>query len=313
MRSEDLVVTQETGGKNLKVALVSLVAFMAIIGFAGCLQTANLKTSDPTERRHIRLDGQSNFRDMGGYETTDGKRVKWNQLYRSGELPRLSDNDVARLEKLGIITVINFLTADEIKARGEDRLPPDVHEISLPISGEAENDLAKVVLEARQTADFSKVPVELNAEVHRLLTGDASKKQYAALLRQAADPASRPLVFHCSHGVHRTGTAAAILLSALGVPWETVREDYLLSNHFRKEEIEKRTAELRDLAAKKQGISPEQVDMTNINAFYILEGDYIDATYEEVTRQYGNMEAYLRRGLGLSDREIQQLRGELLE
>ena len=134
MRSEDLAVTQETGGKNLKIALVSLVAFMAIIGFAGCLQTANLRTSDHTERRHIRLDGQSNFRDMGGYETTDGKRVKWNQLYRSGELPRLSDNDVARLEKLGIITVINFLTEDEIKARGEDRLPPDVREISLPIS-----------------------------------------------------------------------------------------------------------------------------------------------------------------------------------
>jgi len=290
-----------------------LIALVVTAGIVGCIPAVNLKATDHTERRHIRLDGQTNFRDMGGYKTKNGKTVKWNQLYRSGELPRLSDQDVARLEKLGIITVINFLSEDEIKARGEDRLPPDVRQVSLPISGEAENDLAKVVLEARQTADFSEVPVELNAEVHRLLTGDASKRQYATLLRQAADPANRPLVFHCSHGVHRTGTAAAILLSALGVPWETVREDYLLSNYYRKEEIEKRIVQLRKLAAKKQEIPPEQVDMTNIEAFYILEGVYIDATQEEILTQYSSMEAYLRKGLGLSNREIQQLRNELLE
>ena len=299
--------------KEMNSVATMLIALVVTAGIVGCSPVGNLKSTDHTERRHIRLDGQTNFRDMGGFKTAGGKTVKWNQLYRSGELPRLSDKDVARLEKLGIITVINFLTEDEIKARGEDRLPPDVRQVSLPISGEAENDLAKVVLEARQTADFSEVPVELNAEVHRLLTGDASNNQYATLLRQAADPANRPLVFHCSHGVHRTGTAAAILLSALGVPWETVREDYLLSNYYRKAEIEKRIAELRDLAAKNQGVSPEQVDMTNIKAFYILEGAYIDATQDEILTQYGSMEDYLRKGLGLSNREIQQLRNELLE
>ena len=124
------------------------------------------------DRRHIDLDGQSNFRDIGGYKTADGRMVKWTRVYRSGELPRLSDKDVAHLEKLGIATVVNFLSEDEIKARGGDRLPSGVKEVFLPISGDAENDLAKVVLEARQTADFSKVPVELNSEVHRILTGD---------------------------------------------------------------------------------------------------------------------------------------------
>ena len=65
---------------------------------------------------------------------------------------------------------------------------------------------------------------------------------------------------------------------ALGVPWETVREDYLLSNKYRKAETEKRLAQLRELAAKNQNLPPEEVDMTNINAFYILQGSYIDAT-----------------------------------
>jgi protein-tyrosine phosphatase len=114
--------------------------------------------------------------------------VKWDRVYRTGELPRLSDEDVTRLEKLGIATVVNFLTDDEIKARGEDRLPPGVKEVFLPISGEAENGLAKLVLEARQTADFSQIPVELNSEVHRILTGDAAREQYASLIKLAADP-----------------------------------------------------------------------------------------------------------------------------
>ena len=126
-------------------------------------------------------------------------------------------------------------------------------------------------------------------------------------------PSRRPLVMHCSHGVHRTGTAAAILLSALGVPWETVREDYLLSNRYRKDEVEKRIAQLRQMASEKQDIPPEKVDMTNIMAFYILEGTYIDATYDEIMKQYGSMDAYLYNGLGLSRAEIQNLRDELLE
>jgi protein-tyrosine phosphatase len=276
----------------------------------------SLKTSDAStevNKRHIRLDGQSNFRDIGGYRTVDGKTVRWGQVYRSGELPRLSDSDVDRLDTLRLVTVVNFLTKDEINARGKDRLPDGINEVMLSISGEAEQDLAKVVLEARQTADFSKVPVELNEEVHRILTGDATREQYASLLRLVADPANRPLVFHCSHGVHRTGTATAVLLSALGVPWETVREDYLLSNVYRKEQVERRITELRHMASEKQGIPPEKVDMTNIQAFYVLEGDYIDATYDEIMKQYGSMGEYLHRGLGLSDSEIKQLRDELLE
>jgi protein-tyrosine phosphatase len=258
------------------------------------------------------LDGQPNFRDLGGYKTADGRTVKWGQIYRSGELHRLSDADVERLEDLGIRTVVNFLTPLEAEARGVDRLPDGVRELSQPISGGAGGGLAKVAHEARETGDFSKVPVELNAEIHRLMVQEALE-QYATLFRQIADPSNRPLVFHCSHGVHRTGTAAAILLATLGVPWETVREDYLLSNEYRKEEIEKRLAQLRQLAAKSQGLSPDQVDTTNMNAFYILESHYIDATHHQIVEEYGSLDGYLRKGLGLSEAEIERLQTELVE
>ena len=262
--------------------------------------------------RHIALEGQPNFRDLGGYETTDGRTVRWGQVYRSGELPRLSDNDVAKLEELEIHTVVSFLTEKEIEARGPDRLPDGTLEVALPMEAGNLGDLLAVVVEARNTGDFSEVPADINPDIHRRLMGEA-RDYYATMLREIADPTSRPLVFHCSHGIHRTGTAAAILLSALGVPWETVREDYLLSNTYRQEEIEHRLTQLRDLHAENTGVTPEEVDTTNMDAFYILQGAYIDAALEQAVEDYGSMEAYIRDGLGVTDEEVEELRSQLLD
>lgn len=260
-------------------------------------------------KRGISLEGQSNFRDIGGYKTRDGKQVKWREIFRSGELPKLTDEDVQLIADLNIKSVVNFLTKEEIADNGKDRLPKGVVQISLPISGD---NLAAVISEARRNADFTKIPEELNPEIHQIIIHDA-KKEYAELFRKVIDPANRPLVFHCSHGVHRTGTAAALLLSTLGVPWETVREDYLLSNEFRKEEVELRLNQLQQKAAKSQEIKPEEVDMTNLNAFYVLEGKYIDASLAEIKKEYGSIDNYLKQGLGLKQQELDKLRAELLE
>jgi protein-tyrosine phosphatase len=267
-------------------------------------------SAQPEPDRRVVLDGQPNFRDLGGYETADGRTVKRGQVYRSGELPRLTEADLEQLEELRISTVVNFLTDTEIEYHGRDRVPDGVREISLPI--ENDEGLAAAIVEARKTADFSKVPVELNPEIHAMLP-DQARSQYADLLRAIGKSGNRPIVFHCSHGVHRTGTAAAILLWSLGVPWEAIRADYLLSNEYRREEVQQRLAKLRQRAAERQGVDPEDVDMTNINAFYILSGEYIDATRDWILAEYGSIDGYLRDGLGLSGADINRLREGLLE
>jgi protein-tyrosine phosphatase len=278
-----------------------LVAFSII--------TAVTYESVADDRRHVPLQGQPNCRDVGGYKTNDGKTVKRGLVFRSGELPRLTDKDVTKLERLGIRTVVNFLTEAEMKSRGKDRLPDSVRELSQPI--ESDEGLVAGADAARSTGDFSKLPPSMNPEIHRILVEEA-KPQYTALLKTIVNT-DEPLVFHCSHGIHRTGTATAILLWGLGVPWGTVRDDYLLSNKYRKAEIEKRLAQLRELAAKNQDIAPEEVDMTNIKAFYVLEGKYIDATRDEILAKYGSIDGYLTKGLGLTKREIQNLRDRLLK
>jgi protein-tyrosine phosphatase len=301
--------------------LVALAAF-SVVGCGGDRAATDEARSEPPadstpvsdlqrEPQGV-LDGQPNFRDLGGYHTADGRRIKTGEIYRSGELAHLTDEDVAVLEDLKIQTVVNFLLPEEIEQNGADRLPEGAREIPQPIHGERAAELTMVAQNAIRSAEFEKLPPEMNPEFHRQLL-DEGRDQYAALLRQAADPANRPLTFHCSHGVHRTGTATAILLSALGVPWETVREDYLLTNEYRAAEVEISLAKIRAKAAETRGVSPEEIDMTNVEAFYVLEGFYIDGTLEQAVADYGSMESYIRDGLGLTADEITKLQNQLLE
>jgi protein-tyrosine phosphatase len=271
----------------------------------------DIVNSDDSQR-HIDLDGQANFRDLGGYQTTDGRSVKWGQVYRSGRLSQLTDEDLQQLEGLGLKTVVNLLTDDDLDSYGKDKLPHGAKLLHLPIDSERTTELANQATSALKSGDFSQIPPELNAEIHRILIQDG-RRQYASLMREIANPTNRPLVFHCSHGVHRTGTGAAILLAVLGVSWETIRADYLLSNTYRQEEVNKRLAQLQQMAAEKRGIEPAQVDMGNMEAFLVQHGSYIDASYDEIVKIYGGISDFTRDGLGLSEGDVERLHNELLE
>ncbi len=307
----------------MRRALVVILVAGGLVGLGGCggpeegaspEQGAAQPVSADAEvapQRHVPLEGQPNFRELGGYQTSDGRTVIWGQVFRSGELPELTDEDVARLESLGLRTMVNFLLPEEIEMHGPDRLPTGIRQVQHPITGERTAELSLSVQQSIRTGQFENIPPEMNVEFHRLLLDDG-KAEYAALLRELMDPANRPLAYHCSHGVHRTGTASAIVLSALGVPWETVREDYLLSNTYRSEEIEAQLARIRQAVATDRGVAPDQVDMANVEAFYMLDGTYIDGTLERAIEEFGSMEGYIREGLGISDEEIQLLRAELL-
>ncbi len=66
------------------------------------------------------------------------------------------------------------------------------------------------------------------------------------------------------------------------------------------------------MAAKKQGVAVDEVDMTNMNAFLIQDGTYVDASRDEMVTNYGSVEAYIGRGLGLDAGFVAQLKNELL-
>lgn len=270
----------------------SLIAFVAM--------HFSVTSAFAETRTNVGLEAHPNFCNLGGYRTADGRTLQTGMVFRSGELPRTTDADLTTLEELGIRTVVNFLPESEIESRAPDRLPSGIREISLPLTGDVNGitDAANTLVDARNSGDFHNFPPEFNPLAHEELVGGLADAQYAELFKLFSDEASYPIVFHCSHGIHRTGTAAALVFTALGVPWETVRQDYLLSNTTRADEVAPRILQINELAKNIEMSSEDRArNAADIDAFYLLEAEYIDASRSQATERFGGAQAYIEQGL----------------
>jgi len=230
-------------------------------------------------------------------------------VYRSGELSQLTDDDVSKIVGLGIKTVVDLRSPEEVSARGEGRLPPGVRAEPIPI---ASSDIFTALVPMFLKGDFSQMPPDLLDRVNRVLVRDFTE-QYTGLLRALSDPANRPLVFHCTQGKDRAGFGAAMVLSALGVPWETVIEDYLLSNHYRKEENAKMLGMIKSFAANHGGPEAEEIALSRVEGLLYVKEQSLEAAHTEIIERHGDTESFLVEGLGCSSESLEQLRDDLLE
>jgi protein-tyrosine phosphatase len=172
-----------------------------------------------TPDRLIDLEGCFNFRDLGGYHAADGRSLRWRHLFRADGLYRLTEVDLDQLGALGLRTVIDLRTLDEITARGRIEWPSaDLAYHHLPMMD---------VLPTRdEYADWTRPEDIAGQYVDILRTGRATIVHALNIL---ADPASYPAVYHCMAGKDRTGILSAIVLGLVGVSDEDILADYALS------------------------------------------------------------------------------------
>jgi len=252
----------------------------------------------------ITLEGSANFRDLGGYQTADGRTVRTGVVFRSGHLANLTDADVVRLDALGLKTVVDFRADHELEVFGHDRLNGSVDRVSIPIGNHKDH---QDFYESIQAGDFTALH-DL-AQASRTMVRD-NADDFAALLRLIAESDNLPLVFHCIGGKDRTGVAAALILSLLGVPWETVRTDYLRSNEALRGTLEEQISRLSDGKVPVGQTNDE--NLAALRKFFILEGSYIDAARDEIANIAGSFENYVAEWLQLSQDHIAAIRTNLL-
>src|SRR5580698_7197646 len=66
-----------------------------------------------TPDRHFNLTGASNFRDLGGYASKNGRTVRWRRIFRSNHLGHLTEADIAVLRGLGLKSAFDFRGTEE--------------------------------------------------------------------------------------------------------------------------------------------------------------------------------------------------------
>ena len=181
-------------------------------------------------QRLIDLGAVHNFRDLGGYTTAGGQRVRWRRLFRADGLDRLTSADLDLLRPFGLRTVIDLRSAGEIDERGRfpfERYPVTFHHLAVIDTTRNTDDAEARTIFMEAASDPTRVVEFLTNAYNHMLERGGDK--LADGIRLLAEPDALPAVFHCAAGKDRTGLLAGILLSGLGVADDQVVEDYALS------------------------------------------------------------------------------------
>ena len=242
-----------------------------------------------------------NFRDVAGVDgyAAEGGRMRRGLLFRSSVLDAESI-DPARLAEARLADVFDLRMTAEVTPK-PDVVPDGARYVRLNVIGD---DVELGALDPRTLTDAARAK-ELLTDVYRMfVTEENARAQFAALVRAVADE-ERAQLFHCNAGKDRTGWAAAIVQRILGVSSDDVMADYLLTNTYSADVIDKIAAGAA--AERGEGIG---------EAARVLAGVFPEAlvaAFDEADARYGGFDEYVRAGLGIDDVLIARLRAKLVD
>lgn len=248
------------------------------------------KSSGIFHARAVALDGASNFRDLGGYAGAGGATVRWRRLFRSDHLGGLTPADVTALKELRVGRVCDFRGVSERLHAACLIDGAAVH--SLPIEPTIVQRLSDLLAQGQAPGEAGTVA--LMQQTYRGFVQNNADR-FAALFGHLLE-SDTPLVFHCTAGKDRTGFAAALVLTSLGVPRDTVIQDYLLTNTHLKP------------GGGSHALPPEIAAV-----LFRVQEPFLAAAFQAVEEAHGNLETYLHQALGVGPRERGRLRQLYLE
>ena len=254
------------------------------------------------------MNSAPNLRDLGGWPTADGGRIRSGLVFRSAGLDRLADEDLPAFGELGISTVFDLRTQHETTDQ-PDRLPAGIASVQLDVLADADRaapaELRRIfsdpTLAGEQLGD-GQAERYFESAYRGFVTLPSARGAYQRLFEAIAE-ADEPVLFHCATGKDRTGWATAVLFSLVGVADSVVMEEYLLTN--------------TDLLPAVQPWIDQFADAGGDPALLMpilgVQPSYLEAALEEMRTNFGTVEEYAATGLRLSPAVLDQLRERLVE
>ena len=255
------------------------------------------------ERNPFPVRDEINFRDLGGYQSSDGRTIRRGCFFRSGGLYKMNAQELAFLKSLRIRTLLDLRTKEEA-AKKPDPVLPGV--TILQHSG--------VVSAGGEEIDFSPAGMKLLGEagltqienMHKYYQMMPFHNEAFHILMQEVISGNVPVLFHCATGKDRTGVSAMILLLLLGVPEQTVLQDYLLSNYYRRDVIRRHMEE--DQAVIRQ--HPEREALLQLQ--HGVSPKIGREILETIRKTCGGYEGYFEKEYGLGQAEVERIREKYL-
>jgi protein tyrosine/serine phosphatase len=243
--------------------------------------------------RVVPFTGVLNFRDLGGYESSDGRTTRWGRLYRSDALHDLTEADLSLFRRLGIATVIDLRNASEVEHTGRGLLSSEsIRFVNVPV-------LAGSAVVASRDGELLSPDYLASRYLQYLEMGGSALVQ---ALGEMSDSSRYPMVFNCFFGKDRTGVLAALILGCLGVQPHDIVSDYTL------------TASRVPLILDKLQLDPlyrETLERTD-PLVLAAEGATIAQFLGEVEERYGGARAWAL-GAGVTPEQLNLLSDALLE
>lgn len=251
------------------------------------------------ENRVLGLEGVHNFRDYGGYASSHGGRVRPGVLWRSAQHALASDSDLAKIDSLGLATVIDLRGGSEREANPCRRGPGFKAQV-FTHPGETAG-LAPHMEAASKALNAQSAKAALLG-YYRLMPYRENlrpmlRRYFAELAGEGA-----PSLVHCVAGKDRTGFAVAMLHHVLGVARDEILEDYLLTNVAGN--IEARIADGAEHIRARYGAT----DDATVRVLMGVDADFIAASFAAIDAQHGTVDAYLDEVLGVDAAMQERLR-----
>jgi protein-tyrosine phosphatase len=255
-----------------------------------------------THDRLVQIEGTLNFRDIGGYATRFGRDVRKHTVYRSDGLAAVGDAGWERLTQLGIREIFDLRHEVELRTASYES-PDGINVTNLAIGPKEVQTEAKDVFELMKSGGEDDFGLDYMIDMYGRIFADHAAA-FGELLTHLADRRRLPAVFHCTAGKDRTGIAAALVLSVLGVDRKTILDDYELSNEFRS---------TRRIEQLRPQLEAEGIDVERVRPYLSAPRPALEAALTGVDVSNGGVDGFLVERAGVAPGTLEALREVLLE
>ncbi|MFK7828194.1 MAG: tyrosine-protein phosphatase [Congregibacter sp.] len=255
--------------------------------------TAQLFLRD--SERLVGLEGSPNFRDAGGYASSDGEILSRGNIFRSGHLAQLTDADTQRLAALRLELICDLRREDE-QRHEPSIIPAGAELMSAPITPGSQS--SAIYADATQLGGVQSM-FDFMCDINREFV-ESQSDNYRAVFGRLLESCATRVLFHCSAGKDRTGFVVAMLQLALGVSQADIEADYLLSRLYYLPE--------EQIARVRIKYPVDHLSDEALLPMMSADIRYLHSALDAVDRHYPSRDAFLQMALGLGVSERRELR-----